>query len=72
LEISRDEVHRIALLARLGIGATLEQIGGEAVDSSLPLTEYGYAAYCVPAPAKASSNLARYDLARPFEEAPPA
>ncbi len=41
--------------------ATVERLGGECVDISLPHTDYAVAAYYVIAPAEASSNLARYD-----------
>jgi len=41
--------------------ALLRQAGAEAVEVSLPHTEYGIAAYYIIAPAEASSNLARYD-----------
>jgi aspartyl-tRNA(Asn)/glutamyl-tRNA(Gln) amidotransferase subunit A len=40
---------------------TLEGLGAELVEVSLPHTEYAVAAYYVIAPAEASSNLARYD-----------
>ncbi|UCG20366.1 MAG: Asp-tRNA(Asn)/Glu-tRNA(Gln) amidotransferase subunit GatA [Deltaproteobacteria bacterium] len=40
---------------------TLEELGGKAIEVSLPHTEYGVAAYYIIAPAEASSNLARYD-----------
>ncbi|VAW39669.1 Aspartyl-tRNA(Asn) amidotransferase subunit A @ Glutamyl-tRNA(Gln) amidotransferase subunit A, partial [hydrothermal vent metagenome] len=39
----------------------LTEAGAEAVEVSLPHTEYGVAAYYIIAPAEASSNLARYD-----------
>ncbi len=39
----------------------LKEAGAEAVEVSLPHTEYGVAAYYIIAPAEASSNLARYD-----------
>ncbi len=41
--------------------ATLEGLGAELVEVSLPHTEYAVAAYYVIATAEASSNLARYD-----------
>jgi len=41
--------------------ALLKAAGAEAVEVSLPHTEYGVAAYYIIAPAEASSNLARYD-----------
>lgn len=44
-----------------GAVATLESLGAEVVEVSLPHTEYGVAAYYIVAPAEASSNLARYD-----------
>ena len=44
--------------------ATLEGLGAELVDVSLPHTRYGVAAYYVVATAEASSNLARYDGVR--------
>ena len=42
----------------------LRDAGAEAVDISLPHTQYGLAAYYIVAPAEASSNLARYDGVR--------
>ena len=39
----------------------VKELGAECVDISLPLTDYGVAAYYVIAPSEASSNLARYD-----------
>jgi aspartyl-tRNA(Asn)/glutamyl-tRNA(Gln) amidotransferase subunit A len=42
------------------IGA-LEKKGAKRVEVSLPMTEYGIAAYYIVAPCEASSNLARYD-----------
>src|SRR5258706_7017701 len=40
---------------------TLEAKGATRVEVSLPMTEYGIAAYYIVAPCEASSNLARYD-----------
>jgi aspartyl-tRNA(Asn)/glutamyl-tRNA(Gln) amidotransferase subunit A len=40
---------------------TLESLGAECVDVSLPHTKYAVAVYYVIAPCEASSNLARYD-----------
>jgi aspartyl-tRNA(Asn)/glutamyl-tRNA(Gln) amidotransferase subunit A len=40
---------------------TLESLGAERVDISLPHTKYAVAVYYVVAPCEASSNLARYD-----------
>ncbi len=40
---------------------TLEDLGAQTVEISLPHTEYGVAAYYIIAPSEASSNLARYD-----------
>ena len=40
---------------------TVENLGAECIEVSLPHTEYVVAAYYVIAPAEASSNLARYD-----------
>ncbi len=40
---------------------TLEDMGAQTVEISLPRTEYAVAAYYVIAPSEASSNLARYD-----------
>ncbi|MGV8073298.1 MAG: Asp-tRNA(Asn)/Glu-tRNA(Gln) amidotransferase subunit GatA [Syntrophobacteraceae bacterium] len=40
---------------------TCENLGAEILETSLPHTEYGVAAYYIIAPAEASSNLARYD-----------
>jgi len=40
---------------------TCSDLGAEIVETSLPHTEYGVAAYYIIAPAEASSNLARYD-----------
>jgi aspartyl-tRNA(Asn)/glutamyl-tRNA(Gln) amidotransferase subunit A len=40
---------------------TIESLGAECVEVSLPHTEYAVAAYYVIAPSEASSNLARYD-----------
>jgi aspartyl-tRNA(Asn)/glutamyl-tRNA(Gln) amidotransferase subunit A len=42
----------------------LEEAGAEAVDVSLPHTQYALPAYYIVAPAEASSNLARYDGVR--------
>jgi aspartyl-tRNA(Asn)/glutamyl-tRNA(Gln) amidotransferase subunit A len=44
--------------------ATIEQLGGEIGEASLPHAEHGISAYYVIAPAEASSNLARYDGVR--------
>jgi aspartyl-tRNA(Asn)/glutamyl-tRNA(Gln) amidotransferase subunit A len=44
--------------------ARLEARGARRVELSLPLTEYGIAAYYIVAPCEASSNLARYDAVR--------
>ncbi len=44
-----------------GAIATLVARGAVRVEVSLPLTEYGIAAYYIVAPCEASSNLARYD-----------
>jgi aspartyl-tRNA(Asn)/glutamyl-tRNA(Gln) amidotransferase subunit A len=44
-----------------GAIATLEELGAERVDISLPHTKYAVAVYYVIAPCEASSNLARYD-----------
>jgi aspartyl-tRNA(Asn)/glutamyl-tRNA(Gln) amidotransferase subunit A len=44
-----------------GAIAKLVAKGAKRVDVSLPLTEYGIAAYYIVAPCEASSNLARYD-----------
>jgi aspartyl-tRNA(Asn)/glutamyl-tRNA(Gln) amidotransferase subunit A len=44
--------------------ATIERLGGEIDETSLPHTEHGISAYYVIAPAEASSNLARYDGVR--------
>ena len=41
--------------------AALEKKGAKRVEVSLPMTEYGIAAYYIVAPCEASSNLARYD-----------
>ena len=43
---------------------TVEGLGAETVEISLPHTEYGVAAYYIIAPSEASSNLARYDGVR--------
>lgn len=43
---------------------TLEDLGAESVDISLPHYGYALAAYYIVAPAEASSNLARYDGVR--------
>jgi aspartyl-tRNA(Asn)/glutamyl-tRNA(Gln) amidotransferase subunit A len=40
---------------------TLEELGAEIVDVSLPSTDRGLATYYIIAPAEASANLARYD-----------
>ncbi len=42
----------------------LESLGAEAVEVSLPHTEYSIATYYIIAPAEASANLARYDGVR--------
>ncbi len=47
-----------------GTLATIERLGGEVVEVSLPSAEHGISAYYVIAPAEASSNLARYDGVR--------
>jgi len=44
--------------------ATIERLGGEIAEVSLPHAEHGISAYYVIAPAEASSNLARYDGVR--------
>jgi aspartyl-tRNA(Asn)/glutamyl-tRNA(Gln) amidotransferase subunit A len=44
--------------------ATIERLGGEIDEISLPHTGHGISAYYVIAPAEASSNLARYDGVR--------
>jgi aspartyl-tRNA(Asn)/glutamyl-tRNA(Gln) amidotransferase subunit A len=44
--------------------ATIEGLGGEIAEVSLPSAEHGISAYYVIAPAEASSNLARYDGVR--------
>jgi aspartyl-tRNA(Asn)/glutamyl-tRNA(Gln) amidotransferase subunit A len=43
---------------------TIERLGGEVAEVSLPHSEHGISAYYVIAPAEASSNLARYDGVR--------
>jgi aspartyl-tRNA(Asn)/glutamyl-tRNA(Gln) amidotransferase subunit A len=43
---------------------TIERLGGEIAEISLPHAEHGISAYYVIAPAEASSNLARYDGVR--------
>jgi len=43
---------------------TIERLGGEVAETTLPHTEHGISAYYVIAPAEASSNLARYDGVR--------
>ncbi len=43
---------------------TIERLGGEIAEVSLPHAEHGISAYYVIAPAEASSNLARYDGVR--------
>ena len=45
---------------RAAIG-TLEELGAEIVEVSLPSTDKGLATYYIIAPAEASANLARYD-----------
>jgi aspartyl-tRNA(Asn)/glutamyl-tRNA(Gln) amidotransferase subunit A len=44
--------------------ATIERLGGEIAEVTLPNAEHGISAYYVIAPAEASSNLARYDGVR--------
>jgi aspartyl-tRNA(Asn)/glutamyl-tRNA(Gln) amidotransferase subunit A len=44
--------------------ATIERLGGDVAEVSLPSAEHGISAYYVIAPAEASSNLARYDGVR--------
>ena len=44
-----------------GAISALEKRGATRVEVSLPMTEYGIAAYYIVAPCEASSNLARYD-----------
>ena len=41
--------------------ATLEKLGAEIIEISLPHTKYAFPAYYLIAPAEASANLARYD-----------
>ena len=43
---------------------TLEKMGAEVSETSLPTTDYALACYYIVAPAEASSNLARYDGVR--------
>jgi aspartyl-tRNA(Asn)/glutamyl-tRNA(Gln) amidotransferase subunit A len=43
---------------------TIESLGGEVEEASLPHAEHGISAYYVIAPAEASANLARYDGVR--------
>jgi aspartyl-tRNA(Asn)/glutamyl-tRNA(Gln) amidotransferase subunit A len=44
--------------------ATIERLGGEVAEVTLPHAEHGISAYYVIAPAEASSNLARFDGVR--------
>lgn len=43
---------------------TLQRLGAEIIDMSLPHTEYGVATYYIVQPSEVSSNLARYDGVR--------
>jgi aspartyl-tRNA(Asn)/glutamyl-tRNA(Gln) amidotransferase subunit A len=63
-ELARDAIEpgvREVFERALG---TIERLGGEIDEISLPHTEHGISAYYVIAPAEASSNLARYDGVR--------
>ena len=59
----------IAALWQQGLG-WLREAGAEIVETSLPHTQYGLAAYYIIAPAECSSNLARYDGVRFGRRAP--
>jgi aspartyl-tRNA(Asn)/glutamyl-tRNA(Gln) amidotransferase subunit A len=48
----------------LEAGDTLNRLGAEIIDISLPHTEYALPVYYIIAPAEASANLARYDSVR--------
>lgn len=52
--------------------ATYRELGATIKEISLPLTDYGIAAYYIVAPAEASSNLARFDGVRYGHRAEPA
>jgi len=63
-ELARDSIEpgvREVFEATL---ATIERLGGEITETTLPHAEHGISAYYVIAPAEASSNLARYDGVR--------
>jgi aspartyl-tRNA(Asn)/glutamyl-tRNA(Gln) amidotransferase subunit A len=53
----------VARLVRAAIG-TLEELGAEVGEVSLPYSDYGLATYYIIAPAEVSSNLARYNGTR--------
>jgi aspartyl-tRNA(Asn)/glutamyl-tRNA(Gln) amidotransferase subunit A len=63
-ELSRDDVDAGVRGVFEATLATIERLGGEVAEVSLPNAEHGISAYYVIAPAEASSNLARYDGVR--------
>ena len=63
-ELSRDSVDAGVREVFEATLATIERLGGEVGEVSLPSAEHGISAYYVIAPAEASSNLARYDGVR--------
>jgi aspartyl-tRNA(Asn)/glutamyl-tRNA(Gln) amidotransferase subunit A len=63
-ELGRDDVDAGVREVFEATLATIERLGGEIVEVSLPNAEHGISAYYVIAPAEASSNLARYDGVR--------
>ncbi len=63
-ELSRDSVDAGVREVFEATLATIERLGGEVGEVSLPNAEHGISAYYVIAPAEASSNLARYDGVR--------
>ncbi len=63
-ELSRDDVDPGVRRVFEATLTTIEDLGGEIAEVSLPNAEHGISAYYVIAPAEASSNLARYDGVR--------